>query len=276
MIRNKKILLSAWVLMVGAFLITGCGGNTSGSSTSGSTATAKNAPDFTATTLSGDMVSYNANLKGKPVVLNFAASWCGPCEQEAPVLAKMYEKYKDKVVFFGLAVKDDVDSQRAFADKHGLVFPIGMDPRGDIVYSYQKAGKVSFSGIPTTFFIDSEGNIKDFFIGPLMEKTFEQKVASILPAEGETVKTVPGVTTSTTPSPAPAAPTTPTTPVTPAPTPVNPTPATPTTPAPEIPQDGTGGKTPNTGSPVLLLGVLGSIMICTGFMLRRGKKRSQQ
>jgi len=200
MIRNKKILLSAWVLMLVAVLIAGCGDKTSGSSTSGGSAPAKYAPDFTTTTLSGDRVSYNANLKGKPVVLNFAASWCGPCEQEAPVLAKMHEKYKDRVVFFGLAVKDDIDSQRAFADKHGLVFPIGMDPKGDIVYSYQKAGKVSFSGIPTTFFIDSEGNIKDFFIGPLMEKTFEQKVASILATEGDTTTTVSGATTRTTPT----------------------------------------------------------------------------
>lgn len=252
MIRNKKILLSSWALMIVAILIAGCGGTTSGNSTSSNAAPAKYAPDFTATTLSGDKVSYNANLKGKPVVLNFAASWCGPCEQEAPVLAKMYEKYKDRVVFFGLAVKDDIDSQRAFADKHGLEFPIGMDPNGDIVYSYQKAGKVSFSGIPTTFFIDSEGNIKDFFIGPLMEKTFEQKVASILPAEGETGKTVP----------TPVVPTTPTAPV------------TPTTPAPVVPQSGTGGKTPDTGSPVLLLSALGSIMICTGFVLSRRKKRS--
>lgn len=199
MIRNKKILLSALVLILIAVLIAGCSGNNSGSSTSGNAAPAKYAPDFTVTTLSGDRVSYNANLKGKPVVLNFAASWCGPCEQEAPVLAKMYEKYKDKVVFFGLAVKDDTDSQRAFAEKHGLEFPIGMDPNGDIVYSYQKAGKVSFSGIPTTFFIDAEGNIKDFFIGPLMEKTFEQKVASILPADADTSKTVTGTTTRTTP-----------------------------------------------------------------------------
>ena len=199
MIRNLKILLLFLVMITVSLSVSACGGNSSNSSTTGGAA-AKYAPEFTTTTLSGDKVSYNSNLKGKPVVLNFAASWCGPCELEAPVLVKMYEKYKDKVTFFGLAVKDDPDSQLAFAQKHGLQFPIGMDPVGDIVYSYQKAGKVSFSGIPTTFFIDSEGNIKDFFIGPLMEKTFEQKVASILPAEGEETATTPGTATKTTPA----------------------------------------------------------------------------
>ena len=188
------VFLSFCLILLAALATAACGTKSStDSSTSGSSG-AKYAPEFTTTTLTGDKVSYNENLKGKPVVLNFAASWCGPCELEAPVLVKMYDKYKDKVTFFGLAVKDDVESQRAFAQKHGLMFPIGMDFKGDIVYSYQKAGKVSFSGIPTTFFIDADGNIKDFFIGPLMEKTFEQKVASILPAEGS----APGAGTANT------------------------------------------------------------------------------
>ena len=184
----KSLPLLATIIL--ALVAVGCGGSTA-SSTSAANSAPKIAPDFSVITLDGNKVSYNNNLKGKPLVLNFAASWCGPCEQEAPVLAKMYEKYNGKVNFFGLAVKDDPDAQREFSTRHGLKFPIGMDPNGDIVYSYQKAGKVSFSGIPTTFFIDADGNIKDFFIGPLMEKTFDQKVASILPVEGETTGAAP-------------------------------------------------------------------------------------
>jgi cytochrome c biogenesis protein CcmG/thiol:disulfide interchange protein DsbE len=156
----------------------GSSGGSNSSTVSGSGGPAA-APDFTIKTLDGDTVSMS-DFKGKPVVLNFAASWCGPCEIEAPVLAKGYEKYKDRVVFLGIAVKDDEESQRFFATKHGLEFPIGLDPAGDIVYSYQKAGKVSLSGIPTTFFIDKEGNIKTFWVGPLSQANLDQLIGIIL------------------------------------------------------------------------------------------------
>lgn len=180
---HRKIFSYSVLLILAIFLagstLTGCGGSNSSTSTSGSASGVKVAPDFSTKTLSGDTVAYSS-LK-KPLVLNFAASWCGPCELEAPVLSKMYEKYKDRVTFFGLAVKDSEEDQRAFAEKHGLKFPIGLDYDGKIVYTYQKAGKVSMSGIPTTFFIDKDGNIASFFIGPLTESTFDQKIASILP-----------------------------------------------------------------------------------------------
>jgi len=174
-----SVLLILAIILAGSTLA-GCGGSNSSTSTSGSASSVKVAPDFSVKALSGDTVTFSS-LKGKPLVLNFAASWCGPCELEAPVLARMYEKYKDRVTFFGLAVKDSEEDQRAFAEKHGLKFPIGLDFDGKIVYNYQKAGKVNMSGIPTTFFIDKEGNIAAFFIGPLTESTFDQKIASILP-----------------------------------------------------------------------------------------------
>ncbi|GBE58011.1 thiol-disulfide oxidoreductase ResA [bacterium BMS3Abin01] len=173
------IIILATVLLVAGCSATERTGSSSSSKSGSSSSTPPAAPDFTVKTLDGKTVSMS-DFKGKPVVLNFAASWCGPCEIEAPVLAKGYEKYKDRVAFIGLAVKDDEDSQRYFADKHGLKFPIGMDPSGDIVYSYQKAGKVSMSGIPTTFFIDRDGNIKTFWVGPLSQSNLDQMIGMIL------------------------------------------------------------------------------------------------
>jgi cytochrome c biogenesis protein CcmG/thiol:disulfide interchange protein DsbE len=170
LLSKRTIILLSLLALLPLVVFAGCSAtDSSGNSSDNGTGDSSGppvAPDFTMTTLDGNEVSFS-DYKGKPILLNFAASWCGPCESEAPILAKAYERYKDQVVFLGVAVKDNVDSQRAFAQKHGLTFPIGGDPNGDIVYSYQKAGKVSLSGIPTTFFINKDGQIESFWVGPL-------------------------------------------------------------------------------------------------------------
>lgn len=177
--RGISIFATLLLLLAVAFSVAGCGDGGSSTSKSTGSSAPKIAPDFTVKTLSGETVSYSS-LKGKPLVLNFAASWCGPCELEAPVLVKAYEKYKDKANFFGIAVRDNEEDQRAFAERHGLKFPIGLDPDSKVLYNYQKAGKVNMSGIPTTFFIDKDGVIQAFFIGPISESTFDQRISTIL------------------------------------------------------------------------------------------------
>ena len=182
MVRFSRLILLPLFLLTIA-LAAGCAGQdtSTGSTGSNSASNAKVAPDFTVNTLGGEMVSLTS-LVGGPLVINFAASWCGPCELEAPVLAQEYEIYKDRVKFFSIAVRDDPEAQRAFAQRHGLKFPIGLDPNGKILYDYQKASKVPVSGLPTTFFIDKDGVIKDFYLGPVSQQTFEQKIGTILPA----------------------------------------------------------------------------------------------
>jgi thiol-disulfide isomerase/thioredoxin len=98
--RSISLIISLLLLLAAILTsVAGCGDGSSTGTSAGNSAP-KMAPDFTVKTLTGETVSYSS-LKGKPLVLNFAASWCGPCELEAPVLAKMYEKYKDKANFFG-------------------------------------------------------------------------------------------------------------------------------------------------------------------------------
>ncbi|MHB8793608.1 MAG: TlpA family protein disulfide reductase [Thermoleophilia bacterium] len=177
--RSISIFATLLLLLAAAFSVAGCGDGGSSTGKSTGSSAPKIAPDFTVKTLSGETVSYSS-LKGKPLVLNFAASWCGPCELEAPVLVKAYEKYEDKANFFGIAVRDNEEDQRAFAERHGLKFPIGLDPDSKVLYNYQKAGKVNMSGIPTTFFIDKDGVIQAFFIGPISESTFDQRISTIL------------------------------------------------------------------------------------------------
>lgn len=183
---NSLSRITIIFLLFGAIATTAAAGcsatKTSGASTGvdeGGRGAPAAAPDFTVKTLSGEIISLS-DFRGKPVVLNFAASWCGPCETEAPTLARMYDKYKDQVAFVGLAVRDSEQSQREFADRHGLTFPIGMDPQGNIMYNYQKAGKVSLAGIPTTFFLDREGNIATFWVGPVSDSTLERLIQTLI------------------------------------------------------------------------------------------------
>lgn len=184
--RSKRVFLSATgaIFLALSLLIAGCGSSdttTGGDAYSDQSSAPKQAPKFTVPSINTNELISISDLKGRPVVLNFAASWCGPCESEAPVLVKAHQKYGSEIVFIGLAVKDSEADQLAFAQKHGLTFPIGMDATGKTLYEYQRTMNLSLSGIPTTFFIDAEGNIANYFIGPLSESTLELKIQSIRP-----------------------------------------------------------------------------------------------
>ncbi len=136
------------------------------------------APDFSLKSFDGREVKLS-DLRGKPVVLNFWASWCGPCRLELPILEKMWQIYKDDgVVFLGVNVMDIQDEARVFIDNFGLSYTNLENPSGDIASKY---GAVA---LPVTFFIDKEGKIRDKnfggFLGEEGEKELIQKVEGIL------------------------------------------------------------------------------------------------
>ncbi|RJQ42853.1 MAG: TlpA family protein disulfide reductase [Gaiellales bacterium] len=124
-------------------------------------------PSFRLETLDGGMLS-NEDLLGTPTVINFGASWCGPCEYEAPAIKKVSES-QTGVRFVGIAVKDSPEAQQQFVDKHGWQFTIAMDYAGTVVTDFQKEALMPRGAIPTTFFIDSAGNIADVYLGPISE-----------------------------------------------------------------------------------------------------------
>lgn len=126
------------------------------------------APDFTVVDAKGNKVKLSSFF-GKPIVLNFWASWCPPCKGEMPHFDKVYENTKDDVVFL---MVDMVDGQRETSEKgkkyvkdSGYSFPVYFDTAQEAAYVYR------ISSIPSTLLIDKEGNIVTAYQGAIDEKT---------------------------------------------------------------------------------------------------------
>jgi len=116
-----------------------------------------------------------ADYKGKVILLNVWATWCGPCEQEIPELIETYSKYKDKgVVVLGISLDDPPETLRAYAPKKQMNYPILLwqdafdDAYGPIV------------GVPITFFISRDGTISKRHFGPVTKDGIEQEIKQLL------------------------------------------------------------------------------------------------
>ena len=116
------------------------------------TAAGEQAPSFTLGLLDGSGTFSSAELEGHPVVLNFWASWCLPCREEAGLLERKWLEYKDQGVrFIGVVIKDTPESALRFAKRFDLTYPMLFDP--DRVL----ARKLGLIGLPQTFFLDAQG-----------------------------------------------------------------------------------------------------------------------
>ena len=126
--------------------------------------------------LSNNAISL-ADLRGKGVVLNFWASWCKPCEEEAAALEAAWRKYKDQgIVFIGVDYLDQDPAAKRYLQKFGVSYPNGPDLEGRISKRY------TIRGVPETFFIDPTGKlISCRKIGPLDETELSQRIAEIMP-----------------------------------------------------------------------------------------------
>ena len=119
------------------------------------------APDFTLNTLDGKPVALK-ELRGKPVLINFWASWCPPCLKETPDLVAAYKELgQDKVTFIGIGTQDDTDKLAKFAKDNSVPYLIVEDPKGTAGDSY------SVLGLPMTILVDSNGIVRKVFSGPV-------------------------------------------------------------------------------------------------------------
>ena len=131
-------------------------------------------PEFEFTALDGSTMSLGAR-RGEIVVVNFFASWCNPCRQEAADLEQAWLAYQDQgVQFYGIAYKDADSKAQAFLDEFGVSYPSTVDT------SNRTARNYGVTGVPETFVIDREGLLVHHFLGPITGAQLSREIERAL------------------------------------------------------------------------------------------------
>ena len=135
------------------------------------------APDFSLVDLDGNPV-HLADLRGQPVIVNFWASWCGPCVDEFPLLQATAEEHADDgLVVLGIVYQDRSEAARAFMQQNGGTWQALMDPDDRVARAY------NIFGPPETYFVGRDGTIVARHIGQLTAASLDAKVAAIMDEE---------------------------------------------------------------------------------------------
>jgi cytochrome c biogenesis protein CcmG, thiol:disulfide interchange protein DsbE len=147
-----------WPLLVGLLVVVALGLNRS---QKGTAQVGEQAPDFKVTTFDGEQISLES-LRGKVVVLNFWASWCKPCEQEAAELQSSWQQNSPAgdVVFLGMDYVDTEPEALSYIRKFDITFPNAPDMGTKVSQAYR------IKGVPETYFIGPDGVVKYIQIGP--------------------------------------------------------------------------------------------------------------
>ena len=132
--------------------------------------------NFTVTDWEGNEVQLS-DMKGKPVILNFWASWCPPCKAEMPDFEEAYKEHGDEIVFMMINLTDGyretVEKAKNHIGKEGYTFPVYFDTKSEVGYSF------SVSSIPATYLIDAKGNIVGHAIGMIDSESLAQAIEAL-------------------------------------------------------------------------------------------------
>jgi cytochrome c biogenesis protein CcmG/thiol:disulfide interchange protein DsbE len=169
---HRRHLLAAAVLplillaLLAAMLVVRGGGSP--------TAIGAVAPDFAITDVSGQPVRLS-ELRGRPVIVNFWASWCVPCEDQFPMLREAYERYADDgLAVIGIIYQDRSQAARDFMARHGAEWTAAADPEGRVADAYRVLGP------PETFLIARDGTITARALGQFPAAWLDEKVAALM------------------------------------------------------------------------------------------------
>ena len=168
----KKLIC---LLLLTAVLLAGCGSAAQTPTTTESPAVTHagaSAPDFTVYDSNSNPVKLSDYL-GQPVVLNFWASWCGPCKSEMPEFQKAFESYGDSIQFLMVDVGEAMADGKAFLSAAAYTFPAYFDIRSEAATAFQ------VSAIPATYFINADGQIVDSYVGAISESTLLAGIEAI-------------------------------------------------------------------------------------------------
>jgi cytochrome c biogenesis protein CcmG, thiol:disulfide interchange protein DsbE len=154
------VILVSFAVLVGFMALIAWGLNRA---MRGAIAIGEPVPDFSLTSFDGETIN-TSDYAGKVIVINFWASWCKPCEQEARELQEAHKYYEDsgEVVFLGLAYVDTEPNSLNYIDRFGITYPNGPDLATKVSQMFR------VRGVPETFIIDREGNLAYFKAGPFL------------------------------------------------------------------------------------------------------------
>jgi cytochrome c biogenesis protein CcmG/thiol:disulfide interchange protein DsbE len=173
---RKSVLAIAALVLVGflGLLIWGMLNKEPITGLSGITMVNRPAPDFTLTTFEGTAISLE-DLRGKPVVINFWASWCPPCRIEAPLIERTWREYKNRgLIFLGVNIQDRKEDALNYIREFDITYPNGPDPTGEISIDY------GVSGLPVTFFVSSKGEIVRRWVGAIEKSVLISSIEEIM------------------------------------------------------------------------------------------------
>jgi len=180
--KHKRIAVLFLILII-AFAAVGCSNDDVSSDAAlgliatddGSSKPTKGetAPDFRLETLDGQVVTLS-DFQGKPVMLNFWASWCGPCQMEIPYMVTAYTDVDDQFEIVAVNIQESSDDVQEFVDSVGMTFPVLLDSDASVAMGY------SIRGIPTSYFLDSDGVVVAIHEGTLSEDQLQSYLDMII------------------------------------------------------------------------------------------------
>lgn len=168
--------IAVFVLVGGLLVVVAVQMRRNGPLAAGRVGEGERAPDFTLQTFDGQSLNL-ADLRGQVVVVNFWASWCLPCEEEAADLEATWRQYQDQgVTFVGIAYVDTETASREYLERLNITYPNGPDLRTQISHRYR------VRAVPETFVVDQTGTLAHVFVGPITQAALQAAIDPLLAA----------------------------------------------------------------------------------------------